>query len=706
MNTLHFAEYSWLWGLCAVPAIVLLYAIFFEPGEVVDRLKTFADAHLLPHLIRNRAAMKKSPMAALILWSALWAFGMLAMAGPRWNFIDVEANRPERELVILLDLSKSMDAQDVKPSRLERAKQEIADILDMNHKVKIGLVAFAVVPHMVVPVTEDMATLRTLLPYLETDLVHVQGSRLKPAIDMATGMLGNELGDQRSILIVSDGEFEDTAAAAEAIKEGINVYALGIGTDEGAPIPAENGDFVKDASGQTVMARLETGKLDAIAEAGHGLSLTADYSTHDTRALMDRIGGGLQLSKDAGKTVRIWDEKFWIPALAMALCLLPLFRKGYVFPLVLFVLIMSAQPAHAEWTDLFRNRDQQGQSAFDRGDYEAAAGLFGTPYRRGVAEYKAKKYDEAAKSFAEETDPQRRLDAEYNLGNAQLMANHPDQALARYEAYLKERPDDKAAQHNLEVARKLLEQQQQKPQEKSQDQAQQQDQQSSAQSQPQTGDAQSAQQQKSATPDQEHDQKPNQQPNQKSDQRAKDETAENSPPKDGGQNPQTAPSQAKSNEGKSAEQQKQQDQSQSQAQSQSQPSQTQHAQENPQQGQPPTSQQAGLAKMDEKKKVEPAANQQNQSGKEPAQKPQSGDRQKQTAEQPTTESKDSKPQPNSPLQSDEGNEYPVQNQRRMPEDVDADQWLSRVVSDPGPFLKNKFLMEERRAGAQSGDDPW
>ena len=129
-------------------------------------------------------------------------------------------------LVILLDLSKSMDAQDVKPSRLERAKQEIADILDMNHKVKIGLVAFAAVPHMVVPVTEDMATLRTLLPYLETDLVHVQGSRLKPAIEMATGMLGNELGDQRSILVVSDGGFEDTAAADDAIKEAVSSASM------------------------------------------------------------------------------------------------------------------------------------------------------------------------------------------------------------------------------------------------------------------------------------------------------------------------------------------------------------------------------------------------------------------------------------------------------------------------------------------------
>jgi Ca-activated chloride channel homolog len=190
----QFDDTQWLWMIALIPVVALLYYLFYKAGLALERLKPFADAHLLPHLVKNRRDMHRPALVPLIIWSLIWACGALAMAGPRWDYKDVEAVKPERALVILLDLSASMDAQDVKPSRVARAREKIEDILDMSRGVNIGLIAFAAVPHMVAPLTDDMATIRNFVPALDTHLVYMQGSRLAPAMEMAVHMLDTAPG--------------------------------------------------------------------------------------------------------------------------------------------------------------------------------------------------------------------------------------------------------------------------------------------------------------------------------------------------------------------------------------------------------------------------------------------------------------------------------------------------------------------------------
>ena len=251
----------------------------------------------------------------------------------------------------------------------------------------------------------------------------------------------------------------------------MHVYTLGLGTAEGGPVPADDGGFIKDAAGKMVMTHREDGKLQTIAAASHGIAIVADYSDADTRALLDRIGGnGGASTGNAGRTVRIWDERFYLPLLAIALFMLPWFRKGFVVPAIALALLMPVHPAQAGWLDWFRNPDQQGAAAYRQGQYDKAAQDFNTPYRQGVAQYKAGQLDKAALSFKSATATPNGLDAEYNLGNAQLLASQPQAAIDSYQAVLKQRPNDGDAARNLAIAKKLLQQKKQQQQQQQQQQ--------------------------------------------------------------------------------------------------------------------------------------------------------------------------------------------------------------------------------------------
>ncbi|HTK83653.1 MAG TPA: VWA domain-containing protein [Patescibacteria group bacterium] len=577
----NFSDVWWLALILAIPAVTALYALYYRGRVALDRLKAFADAHLLPHLLKNKTAMQHSIAKPLIVWSIIWACGALAMAGPRWNYTDVQTGTPNRSLIILLDLSKSMDAQDVKPSRLERAKQEIGDIIDGSHATSIGLIAFAAIPHMVVPLTDDMATIRYLMPSLDTGLVGVQGSRLAPALEMAGLMLRTAPGKDKSILVVSDGGMVDLADATQTIPEGVHVYAMGMGTSEGAPIPRDRGGWIERRNGDVVIATLEADKLQAIANAGKGIYITADYSDSDTHSLLSHIEAGPETgtTKKGGRTVRIWDEKFYIPALVMALIMLPWFRRGYVFPVVLLMMFWPS-PARADFGDLFMNQAQQARAAYDQRDYEGAAQKFDTPYRRGVSQYRAQQFDKAEQSFAQDTDPKTAVDSEYNKGNAQLMQGKADDAIASYEDVLKQRPGDQAATKNLEIAKKLREQQQKKNDQKDQKQDQKKDQQKDAKNDKKQDQKQDKQQDQKQQDKQQQAQN-NQQQNNSGDQQQKDKQGQQQQKDQNGQKQQ----QDKQGEHQQTGQQQQADNGQQQDKQQQDQKQKGESSQNGQQGQ-------------------------------------------------------------------------------------------------------------------------
>jgi Ca-activated chloride channel family protein len=440
----QFAQSAWLWGLLAIPAVLLLY-VFLQGGGRTEQLERFADRHLLPHLIKNSATARTNVRWTLLLWSLAWLFGVVAMAGPRWGYTQEQTFEPARDLVIVLDLSQSMNATDVEPSRIARAREKIEDLMDMSHNDSIGLVAYAAVPHMITPLTDDFRTIKNLLPELDTSLVTIQGDRLKPALQMAAAMLKDEVGDEKSILVISDGGFQERDIAGLAQAAGnATIYTMGVG----AP-----------GSG------LQAGRLQTLAAAGHGIYVEANYTDSDTRAILGRMGVASFRARASGQSVRNWNERFYVPALILALLLLPLFRRGATFPAILLLsatLIPVGNAKADTVSDWFMNRDQQAKAAYDRHDYKGAMAKFHTPYQQGVVAYREKQYDKAVSLFRAATHEHARLNGLYDLGNAELMNGQVEDAVDSYRAALRIKPKDVPTLHNLAIALKMLKKDQQK----------------------------------------------------------------------------------------------------------------------------------------------------------------------------------------------------------------------------------------------------
>lgn len=325
LRAFHFAEPGWLWALLLL-APVALWISFSQRASDEARLRRYADPGLLPYLLRTPLPDARRRWRSFVQWAALWTLAVLAMAGPRWDFSDVQLFSPGASLVVLFDISRSMEVGDVRPSRLARARQEVEDLLEANRSARIGLVAFASVAHVVAPITEDTRTIHRLLPALSPELVNLQGTHATFALQRGAALLaGQSEATGKSMLLISDGDFIesdllDQVAALAA--QGIRVHVLGVGTPEGGPVPAPGGGWVVAPDGQRVISRLNEDGLQALAQAGDGIYRRADFRAGDTRAILAEVEASGSAQALGGGRTRIWHERFYwllVPALVLLL---------------------------------------------------------------------------------------------------------------------------------------------------------------------------------------------------------------------------------------------------------------------------------------------------------------------------------------------------------------------------------------------------
>jgi Ca-activated chloride channel family protein len=325
----HFAQPAWFWGLLAiVPVGIWLWRSAAKAAR--GPVHRYADPHLLPHLTGTRELKTTERWGRFLRWSLLWALLILAMAGPRWDYHDVRLFHPGNNLLVLLDISRSMQADDVAPSRLGRARQEIQDLILQNRQVRLGLIAFASVPHVLSPITEDTFTILNTLPALSTDLVKLQGSRLTLALDRAETLLNSLPEDSaKAIVLISDGDFDEPDAAARVqglAEKGVRFHVLAVGTEEGARVPAPQGGFLTDRFGQAVTSRLDEELLQRLADAGGGTYQVADYRDRDTGEILDAAAVSNLPPESGDERTRIWNERYYLPVLLIAAFLVPQFR--------------------------------------------------------------------------------------------------------------------------------------------------------------------------------------------------------------------------------------------------------------------------------------------------------------------------------------------------------------------------------------------
>ncbi len=452
MHEFHFLRPIWLWGLLPVFGLILLLA---KRGAAVQVWESVCDAHLLPHLlVGTEGSGRRLPLGLL---GVCWTLAVLALAGPVWSQLPQPVFRAESTLVMVLDLSRSMDVQDVAPSRLTRAKHKILDILKARKEGQTALVVYAGEAFVVSPLTDDANTMMTLVQSLETELMPLQGSRADLALQKADELLkqvGHAGGD---LLLLTDGEGDPaTVKVVEDLRShGRRISVLGVGTVDGAPIP-EPGGFLKDQDGATVITKLDISSLQAIARAGGGQYATVTLNDQDIIRVLPSSVSPRAFSSSTSKqrTTNLWREEGpWLVLLLLALAL-PAFRPGWLGMFLAFMLIPQVSQAFS-WENLWIRPDQQGVQALERGAPEEAAALFHDPEWKGVANYRAGKYQEAEKAFSTVDTP----DGHYNRANALANLGRYEDALAAYQAALTQQPHHEDARYNMEVIKKLLEKQ-------------------------------------------------------------------------------------------------------------------------------------------------------------------------------------------------------------------------------------------------------
>ena len=271
LRDFHFLRPAWL---LAIPLLLGLAAWLARQRAQAGHWAPLIDAQLLPALRLDGGGDGGAAARAPWPWLALaWSLAALALAGPAWEHASSAAFRAPGAWVLVLDLSPSMAAADVAPTRATRARYAIDDLLGAARDARVALVVFSDEPYTVTPLTDDVATVRALLPPLAPDIMPSAGDRLAPALAQAQQLLDQTATRGGHVVVLSDG-FEDPAAALAAAgrlrARGASVDVVGIGTAVGAPQRRADGSFEQDAQGHTRMARLDSELLQRLATAGGG----------------------------------------------------------------------------------------------------------------------------------------------------------------------------------------------------------------------------------------------------------------------------------------------------------------------------------------------------------------------------------------------------------------------------------------------------
>jgi Ca-activated chloride channel family protein len=447
----HFLRPEWLWAIPAViVAAILLARRKLGPGS----WQKVVDPALAPHVLSGSSNRKSDRR-----WWLLGVAGVVAalsLAGPAWERIEQPVFRSDQALVVALDLSRSMDAQDVSPSRMLRARLKILDILERRAGGQTALIVYSSNAFTVAPLTTDTDTIAALVNSLSTDIMPSRGSYPTAAIYKGQQLLEQAGAAVGEVLLITDGGSSPaTERAARDLRDaGYTLSVLGVGTTEGAPIPKLSGGFVTDQAGRIAVARLEERGLRELAMSGSGRYATLSSDGRDLDYLMAGEVGTRKASDDALATDRWREEGPWL-----ALLLLPLgalaFRRGWAVVLAFAILPLS-QPAEASlWEDLWLNKDQQAQRELEAGNAADAAALFDDPEWRAVAEYEAGAYAQSAARFAEQED----LRNLYNLGNALARQGEFESAIDAYEQVLEADPDNEDAAFNRDLLEQAMQEQ-------------------------------------------------------------------------------------------------------------------------------------------------------------------------------------------------------------------------------------------------------
>ena len=304
----RFEDPIYLWALVVIPVLILIRLVAWRHQH--NKLKRFGDVELLKALMPD--VSKYRPGVKFCLLLAALALIIVMIARPQMGSKISHDKRQGIETIIALDISNSMLAEDVVPSRLDKSKMLVENLVDKFDNDKIGLIVFAGDAYVQLPITSDYVSAKMFLQNITPDLIQTQGTNIAEAINLAMHSFTQDDKVGRAIVIITDGEDHEGGAeqmAAEAKKQGINVFVLGIGNTKGAPIPIGDGSYLKDKSGNEVMTALNEQMCKQLAQAGSGTYIHVDNTSEAEEKLNSEIGK-LQKGETSSVVYSAYDEQF------------------------------------------------------------------------------------------------------------------------------------------------------------------------------------------------------------------------------------------------------------------------------------------------------------------------------------------------------------------------------------------------------------
>lgn len=541
MDNFRFANPQLLWLLIVVVVWVVLF--FLSRASSHKALRRFGDLKLLRPLMPGVSESKLR--LKFLLQSIALVCLILAAARPQFGSKLETVKKEGIEVMVCLDISNSMLAEDIQPSRLERSKRMLSRLLDNLDNDQVGLIVFAGEAYTQLPITNDFVSAKMFLQSIDPRMVSLQGTAIGAAINLAVRSFTPNESSEKAIVLITDGEnHEDDAqgAATNALAKGIHTHVIGVGSTQGALVPDDSGrpgSYRKDTSGNPVTTRLDEQMAQEIAAAGQGVYAHADNSNAAIQNVCDALDA-LQKSELESHVYADYDDKF-MPFLWIALIMLlidifmldkanALLSKVKIFAII-GLCMMAFQPASAQSARQARKSTREGNTLYRDSLWHDAE----MEYRRAQEQMPSDSISlyNLANALTQQQDQAKAQDAmsfygkvidtaerggnhklasmaAFNAGDICMLSQQYEQAVQLFKRALRNNPKDDEARYNLYLAKKLLEQQQQDNQDQDQQDEQKQEQQQQQQEQQQQDQQQ--QQQDPPQDQQQQDQPQQQQP--------------------------------------------------------------------------------------------------------------------------------------------------------------------------------------------------
>lgn len=442
---------EWLWAF--IPMVLVALLIVFTSREDKKWKQIIAPA-LRPFMFTKEK--RSSFTFPLIAFVVIMSIGIFSLTGPTWEKVEVPGAKSEAVMMIAVDCSLSMMAEDIQPNRLERAKFKIRDLLDANPGSRVSLYAYSGTAHTVVPMCSDYRLITHHLESLSPGIMPVQGTNLGLMMALVDSTL-NKVEAPSTLLLVTDAIKENQVELLEAFvnnsKHSIEILTLA--TQQGAQIPKnEQKQPVIDANGNIVISSLNTEVLFKLQKNKKINVNTLTLDNSDMELIASNIRKNLEFQADDEASEEQAKDMGFVLVILLVLLIPFWFRKGWMIqyswiPLLFF---MSSCSGDLSWQNMWSTKDYQGQKLYNQESFEAAGNTFESTFHQGVAYYKAGNFDAAAQAFANDSS----ANSLFNLGMAYTQMGRYDEALQAIELAAAKDPDNKAFKEAIKETNKSL----------------------------------------------------------------------------------------------------------------------------------------------------------------------------------------------------------------------------------------------------------